>query len=210
MSLEGTLKMATFRSEPFLWIHLAGIVVVPLALLGMACGLAVGTPLTPYGLEIVFLVAIAWLPIMVMQWFRPFEIFSLLIIAIHPGSLTESQRRVLALFKQSKQRWLTLLGGLLSLGLLWGVYLYAPITYGLVVNLPQIRFLGLLMAAIAYLIANLFLQVPVSVLGVLFTPQTKYELSAPLDPDTIPKAFTVPGIKLRQIPLIPRLESYSS
>ena len=202
--------MATFSSEPFLWIHLAGIVVVPLALLGMACGLAVGTPLTPYGLEIVFLVAIAWLPIMVMQWFRPFEIFSLLIIAIRPGSLTESQRRVLALFKQPKQRWLTLLGGLLSLGLLWGVYLYAPITYALVVNLPQIRFLGLLMAAIAYLIANLFLQVPVSVLGVLFTSQTQYESNSPLDPDIIPKSFTVPGIKLRQIPLIPKLESYSS
>ena len=80
--------MTTFRAEPFLWIHLAGIVVVPLALLAMACGLAIGTPLTPYGLEIIFLVAIAWLPIMVMQWFRPFEIFSLLIIAIRPGSLT--------------------------------------------------------------------------------------------------------------------------
>ncbi len=202
--------MTTFRAEPFLWIHLAGIVVVPLALLAMAYGLAIGTPLTPYGLEIIFLVAIAWLPIMVMQWLRPFEIFSLLIIAIRPGSLTESQRRVLALFKQSKQRWLTLLGGLLSLAMLWGVYLYAPITYALVVNLPQIRFLGLLIAAIAYLIANLFLQVPLSVVGVLFTSETQYELSPPIDPESIPKSFTVPGIKLRQIPLIPKLESFSS
>ena len=202
--------MATFRSEPFLWIHLAGIVVVPLALLGMACGLAVGTPFTPYGLEIFFLLAIAWAPIMAMQWFRPFEIFSLLIVAIRPGSLTESQRRVLALFKEPKQRWLTLLGGLLSLALFWGVYLYAPMTYALVVNVPPIRVLGLLMAAIAYLMVNLFLQVPLSVLGVLLTSQANYELRPPIEPETIPKSFTVPGIKLRQIPIIPKLESYSS
>ncbi len=194
--------MTTFRSEPFLWIHLSGIAVVPLALLIMAGGLAIGTPLTPYGLELTFLVAIAWLPIMAMQWFRPFEIFSLLIVAIRPSSLTESQRRVLALFKQPKQRWVTLLGGLLSLALLWGVYLYAPIFYALVVNLPQIRLLGLLTAAIAYLMANLFLQVPLSVLGVLLTPQANYEASAPVEPETIPKFFTVPGIKLRQFPLL--------
>jgi hypothetical protein len=194
--------MATFRTEPFLWIHLAGIGVVPLALMVMASGLAVGTPFTPYGLEIILLVAIAWLPIMVMQWFRPFEIFSLLIIAIRPGSLTDGQRRVLALFKQPKQRWVTLLGGILSLGLLWGVYLYAPIAYALVVNLPQIRLLGLLIAAIAYLVVNLFLQVPLSVLGVLLTPQANYESSSSIEPETILAAFTVPGIKLKQFPLL--------
>ncbi|MGA1623149.1 MAG: low-complexity tail membrane protein [Synechocystis sp.] len=201
--------MATFRAEPFLWIHLAGIAVVPAALLLMACGLAVGTPFTPYGLELILLVAIAWLPMMAMQWFRPFEIFSVLILAIRPGSLTTSQRQILTLFKQAKQRWVTLFSGFLSLALLWFVYLYSPLVYDLVDDLPPLRLLGLTIAAIAYLLVNLFLQVPLSVLGVLFTPQSTYKLSAPIDPDSIPQSFTVPGIKVRQIPLIPTLESNS-
>lgn len=196
--------MKTFRSEPFLWIHLAGIAVVPLALVGMLCGLAVGTPLTPYGLELALLVAIAWLPIVLMQWFRPFEIFSLLIIAIRPECLTESQRRILTLFQQPRQRWLTLLGGLLSLGLLWGIYLYAPMAATVMTNVPQIRLLGLGIAAIAYLIANLFLEVPISVLGVLLTSQEAYQANLPIEAEAITKSFTVPGIKLRQIPLIPQ------
>jgi hypothetical protein len=196
--------MTTFRAEPFLWLHLAGIAGVPLALLMTACGLAISTPFTPYSLEIGCLVAIAWLPIMAMQWFRPFEIFSLLIVSIRPSSLTTSQRQILTLFKQPRQRWVALLGGILSLGLFWIIYIYSPVAYSLVVNLPQIRVLGLVIAAIAYLIANLFLQVSLSVLGVLLTSQANYELQSPIDPESISQSFTVPGVKLRQIPFIPK------
>lgn len=198
---------ASFRAEPFLWIHLAGIVVVPLALLTMMLGLALGTPFSVYGLELIFLIAVGWLPVMVMQWFKPFEIFSLLIIALRPDSLAEDQLRILSLFKRSQQRWITLLGGIISLGLLWLVYYYAPIAYPWVTDLPQIRLAGVGLAAIAYLMANLFLQVPLSVLGVLSTSQSKFAETIPLDANQIKQQFTIPGIKLRQIPLVPRISS---
>jgi hypothetical protein len=197
----------SFRAEPFLWIHLAGIAVVPLALLTMMLGLAVGTPFSVYGGEVIFLIVFGWLPVMVMQWFKPFEIFSLLIIALRPDSLGESQLRILSLFKRGQQRWITLLGGMISLGLLWLVYYFAPIAYPWVTNFPQIRLAGLLLGAIAYFMANLFFQVPLSVLGVLSTAQASFEAATPLDPDEIKQGFTIPGIKLRQIPLVPRIES---
>lgn len=198
---------ASFRAEPFLWIHLAGIAVVPLALLTMMLGLAVGTPFSAYGGELILLILLGWLPVMVMQWFKPFEIFSLLIIALRPDSLGESQLRILSLFKRGQQRWITLFGGMISLGLLWLVYYFAPIAYPWVTDFPQLRLAGLLLGAIAYLMANLFLQVPLSVLGVLSTNQTSFEAMTPLDPDTIKQQFTIPGIKLRQIPLVPRTGS---
>ncbi len=197
----------SFRAEPFLWIHLAGIVVVPLSLLTMMLGLAVGTPFSAYGGELIFLIAVGWLPVMVMQWFKPFEIFSLLIIALRPDSLGESQLRILSLFKRGQQRWITLLGGMISLGLLWLVYYYAPIAYPWVTDFPQVRLAGLCLGAIAYFMANLFLQVPLSVLGVLSTSQASFDTVTPLDPNLIKQQFTIPGIKLRQIPLIPRIES---
>ena len=37
--------MRSFRSEPFLWIHLAGIAVAPLGLLVVWLALAIGDPL---------------------------------------------------------------------------------------------------------------------------------------------------------------------
>jgi len=198
---------ASFRAEPFLWIHLAGIAVVPLALLTMMLGLAVGTPFSVYGVELIFLILAGWLPVMVMQWFKPFEIFSLLIVALRPDSLGENQLRILSLFKRGKQRWITFLGGLIGLGLLWLVYYFAPIAYPWVTDFPQIRLAGLLLAAIAYLMANLFLQVPLSVLGVLSTAQSGFEAATPLEANGIKQQFTIPGIKLRQIPLVPRIES---
>ena len=39
--------MRSFRSEPFLWIHLAGIAVAPLGLLVVCLALAIGDPLNP-------------------------------------------------------------------------------------------------------------------------------------------------------------------
>ncbi|XTZ13067.1 MAG: low-complexity tail membrane protein, partial [cyanobacterium endosymbiont of Rhopalodia inflata] len=44
--------MNNFRSEPFLWIHLAGIAVVPLSLQLVLLGLAVGDPFPLFWLEL--------------------------------------------------------------------------------------------------------------------------------------------------------------
>ncbi len=201
--------MPSFRSEPFLWIHLAGIAVAPLALLVTWLALAIGDPITPYWLELVILAIAGILPILVMQLSRPFEIFSLLIISLRPEVLTTEQRKILSLFKTTKQRILALLTALLMFAALWGIYLFAPVAALPVASLPQIRVLGLIIAAIAFLVANLFTQVPMSVAGVLFTKQEIFNNADPLTIEQIPPAFTVPGFRVRKIPLVPEIAEAS-
>ena len=192
--------MSSFRTEPFLWIHLAGIAVAPLALLVMGVALGVATPLTPYPLELLLLVGMGLVPVLWMQWQRPFEIFSLLLIALRPDQLSEERRRILALFLRPRQRWLTLLGTLLLLLKLGFIYYYAPLAAMATLEFPQIRILALLVAALAFLIANLFLQVPLSVLGVLLTSQATYEATQPLESTQVQTQFTIPGLRVRALP----------
>jgi hypothetical protein len=197
--------MRSFRSEPFLWIHLAGIAVAPLGLLMVWLALAIGDPLTPFWLELVVVTAIAIVPIFWMQWSRPFEIFSLLVIALRPDALTVEQRKILSLFKTTKQRVLALLTALMMMALLWEIYQFAPIAALPVVNFPQIRIVGLIIAALAFLVSNLFIQVPISVLGILFTKDEAFNLIDPLTPEQIPQSLTVPGFRAKKIPLIPAI-----
>ncbi|MEB3312012.1 MAG: low-complexity tail membrane protein [Snowella sp.] len=202
--------MPSFRSEPFLWIHLAGIAVAPLALLVTWLALAIGDPITPYGLELAILAIAAIIPILIMQWSRPFEIFSLLIISLRPEVLTTEQRKILRLFKTPKQRIFALLTALLMFAVLWGIYLFAPVAALSVTPFPQIRVLGLIIAAIAFLVANLFTQVPISVVGVLLTKQEVFNTVEPLTVEQIPPSFTVPGFRVRKIPFIPEATEAAS
>lgn len=196
--------MASFRSEPFLWIHLAGIAVAPFALLVVWLALAIAVPLTPYWLELGFLVGIGVLPILWMQWHKPFEIFSLLVVALRPEVLTLEQRKILSLFKQPRQRVLTVLTALLMTGKLFALYYFAPLASLPVLDLPQIRIAALGVAAIAFLIANLFVQVPVSVLGILLTSNATYEQISPIELSEIPQKLTLFGFRVKKIPLIPQ------
>ena len=195
--------MQSFRSEPFLWIHLAGIAVAPLGLLVLWFALAIGDPLTPFWLELVVLSAITIIPIFWMQWSRPFEIFSLLVIALRPDSLTIEQRKILSLFKTTKQRFLALITALIMLGILWAIYQFAPVAALPVASFPQVRILGLVVAAFSFLVTNLFIQVPISVLGILFTKEEVFNTIEPLTPEQIPQSLTVPGFRVKKIPLIP-------
>jgi len=196
--------MASFRSEPFLWVHLAGIAVAPFALLVVWLALAIAVPLTPYWLELGFLVGIGVLPILWMQWHKPFEIFSLLVVALRPEMLTLEQRKILSLFKQPHQRVLTVLTALLMTGKLFALYYFAPLASLPVLDLPQIRIAALGVAAIAFLIANLFVQVPVSVLGILLTSNATYEQISPIELSEIPQKLTLFGFRVKKIPLIPQ------
>ena len=155
------------RSEPFLWIHLGGITVFPLLWFVASVGIGIGQRYS-YFLEIPLLIAIAILPILLMQIYRPFNIFSLLLLSLQPESLTEDRRKILALFRSSQQKLVSCavaLFMLLSLGLLYDL---APLSISLSSVLPQNRLLGLAIASIAFLGSNLFIQVPVSALQILF------------------------------------------
>ncbi|MEC4986386.1 MAG: low-complexity tail membrane protein [Oscillatoria sp. PMC 1068.18] len=191
--------MQSFKSEPFLWIHLAGLAVLPLTLELVWLSLAVGDPVLPFWLELFFLAIVAIAPIAVMQWYRPFDIFSVLIVSLQPQQLTEKQRKILRLFKTPKHRVFTLVGAILMFLLLWQIYRYAPAAATVALFPPQWRIVALLVAAFAFLLSNLFLQVPISVLSVLLTSQAEYEATEAIAQSQISQEFTVPGLRVQKI-----------
>jgi hypothetical protein len=194
----------TFRSEPFLWIHLAGIAIAPLFLEIVWLGLAVGDPLPFVWLEILFLVLVGIVPVFWMQWQRPFDIFSLLFLALKPDKLSPQQRQILSRFKTQNQRILCLVVALGMGWVLWQLYRFAPLAAIAASFLPQWRVLGLLIAALAFGASNLFVQIPVSVLAILAIGEQKMSATEPYLPAQIPRQFTIPGFKVEKI--LPTIE----
>ena len=190
--------MRSSWSEPFLWIHLAGLAVVPLLLLLCWLCLAVGDPQLPVWVEFLLVAGIGIAPILWMQLIRPFYIFSILVLAVKPNQLTEDQQRLLSLFKTPIHQWLASFGAILMLAVLWQIYQVAPMAT--IVGFPLTsRSLGLLLAGLAFLASNLFLQVPLSVLLVLLTNETKLAVTEPFPVVRIFQDFTVPGWLVNQI-----------
>ncbi|HEY9769611.1 MAG TPA: low-complexity tail membrane protein [Coleofasciculaceae cyanobacterium] len=186
------------RSEPFLWIHLVGIALFP-ALVGVTLiGLAVGNSFA-YFIELPLLAAIAILPILLMQLSRPFDIFSVLIFSVKPEYLTEDQRKILALFETFKQKIISVITAGIMLFLLWLLYSLSPLAIAIAGFIPQWRILGLAIAAIGFLASNLFVQVPISVLLVLLTKESKLAQLEPYSREKIEHNFTIPGFKVSKI-----------
>ncbi|ACK70777.1 conserved hypothetical protein [Gloeothece citriformis PCC 7424] len=191
--------MRSFWSEPFLWIHFAGLAVVPIFLELVWIGLAIGDPILPFWLELFIVGAIGILPILWMQWTRPFDIFSLLIIALKPDSLTVEQQKILSLFKKKQQRPIALLSAILMGCILWQLDRFAPLAMSAASLLPQERLLGLLIASVSFLLSNLFFQIPMSVLGVFLVGARQYATIDPYTPEKVRQSFTIPGFRVRKI-----------
>lgn len=202
--------MNNFRLEPFLWIHVAGLALTPLLLIVMWIGFAVSDPWPFYWAELVLVGVIGVMPILWMQWTKPFDFFSLLFLAVRPSSLTEEQRKLLRLLKTRKNKIfhsITAIGLLGIGGLLYQLAPFAAVTASI---LPQWRILGLAIAAIAFLLCNLFVQVPVSVLGILSTSEKTWLATEPIPLDQVSSHFTVIGLRVNKIFLIPTLNSTSN
>lgn len=195
--------MRSFWFDPYLWVHLSGIAAVPLLLELCLLGLAIGEPLFPIWFELLFVGTIGILPILWMQWQRPFSIFSLVLLALKPSQLTEDQCRILQRFKLPVHRVLAVLSAVAMVWVLWQLYQIAPAVSP--VLFPGFsRGAALLIAAIAFLGSNLFLQVPVSVLSVLLTSDSAFATTPAYPKERITQDFTVPGIQVAKIlpPLI--------
>ena len=201
--------MNNFRSEPFLWIHLAGISFAPLTLQLVWLGLAVGDPFPLFWLELFVVGVFGVVPILLMQWTRPFDIFSVLLISLRPDSLTVEQRKILRSLRTRNIRILTVIAAFAMLGILWELYLLAPLGAMTVAILPQWRILGLFIATISFLLSNLFVQIPITVLGILLTPQQQWLTIEPYSTEKILQDFTVFGFRVRKILPI-KVESSSS
>jgi hypothetical protein len=188
------------RSEPFLWIHFGGIIVFPLMLGITVIGLTVGDRYS-YLIELPWLIAIAILPVSLMQLYRPFNIFSVLFVALQPEFLTQKQRKILALFKRKQQKVFSAIATGLMLFSLWLLYNFSPVIE-LVSLLPQQRILGLAIASIAFLGSNLFLQIPLSAFQVLSTSESEFAQIEQCSLEEIKSNFTTAGIKVSKLPLL--------
>lgn len=190
--------MRSFWSDPYLWIHLAGLAALPLWLELCFLGLAVGDPFFPVWLELAFVAIAGIVPILWMQWQRPFYIFSLLAIALKPEKLTLSQRQLLTRFKSTQNRLLAVAVAILLAIALRQLYIFAPIVAAVPFSIES-RGLGLLIAAIAFLGCNLFLQVPISVASVMLTSDSVFASTAPYPLEQIPQHFTSLGLPVSQL-----------
>ncbi|MDR9403846.1 MAG: low-complexity tail membrane protein, partial [Halothece sp. Uz-M2-17] len=186
-----------YKKEPYLWIHLAGLAILPLWLELVWLGLAAGKPIFPVIVELILVAVVGTIPITLMQWARPFDIFSILILAIQPDQLSEAQRQILKVFKTSKHRILTGLGAIALLVALWFIARYTP----LVAPVTPIsnHWLGLAVAAIAFFASNLFLQVPLSVIAVFLTSNNQLAQLTPDPPEQITRNYFVPGFRVKKI-----------
>jgi len=190
-------------SERFLWIHVAGLAVLPIMLGLCLLGLAVGEPTLPVWVELLLVGSTSIAPVLWMQWQRPFYIFSILAVALKPEKLTSDQQRLLRLFKARSARLWAVIAAAVSAIALWQLYQIAPIATGVVPL--QSHLLGLLLASIALLASNLFFQVPLSALRILVTSNAKVEATEPYPAAEIRQNFTVLGLQVQQI--LPPLET---
>lgn len=191
--------MTLFRRDPYLWVHLAGLAALPLWLDVCFASFAGGGAIAPPWLELGSLALVGTTPILWMQWQRPFYIFSLLVVAIRPDLLSEERRRLLALQRTWQGRSLTLAGAIALLVALVYLYVLAPIAAETtpLIGLPQP--VAWLICAISFLFANLFIQVPASVIPLLITSASTFRETEPYDPASIPKNFTVIGLRVSRI-----------
>lgn len=193
------LAMRSFWSDPYLWIHLAGLATVPIWLELCLLALAVGDPILPGWLELFLVAGIGIGPIVWMQWVRPFDIYSLLAVSLKPEQLTEDQRKLLTLFTTPRNRILSIVVAVLLAIALQKLYMIAPIAAAITPFASVGRLPALLIVAIAFLGANLFTQVPVAVLSVLFTSEVTFAATLPFATDQVRQSFTLLGFPVNRI-----------
>lgn len=189
----------SFWSEPFLWIHLAGIAAFPIWLGVLLLSLAIGNPVLPVWLEFSLIAIIGIAPILWMQLVKPFNIFCILVVALKPEVLTVEQRKILSLFKRPLEKVGAIAAPLFLLWVLWQIYSVAPVAAGIPPLAPSWRIVGLLAAGVAFLLANLFFQIPLSVLGVLLTKESAFATTEPYPVERIPADFTIVGFQVERI-----------
>jgi hypothetical protein len=189
-------------SDPYLWVHVAGVATLPFWLLLCLLGLAAGDPILPSGLELLLVAALGIAPVLWMQLKRPYSLYSLLAATLKPEKLSEDQRRVLTWLKAGNPLFLAAGAG----GLCLLLKLISSLASLAAASTPvPNHFLGLIVAIVGFLGANLFLQVPLSALQVLLKSDAVFSAIAPYANGRILSDFTVLGIKLDKI--LPELES---
>jgi hypothetical protein len=187
------------RRDPYVWIHLAGLATVPLWLALCLSGLAVGEPVLPPGLELATLAGVGTLPILWMQLQRPFYIFSIPGLAVRPDKLEADRCRCLRLQQTWLSRGLVCLSAIALLGILYWLYQLAPIAANMTPFAAMTRAQGWLIGAVSFLFANLFVQVPATLVPLLLASSSTLAQTPPYESDKILNSFMVIGLRVGAI-----------
>lgn len=172
---------------------------MPLALEVVCLGLAAGDPILPAWLEFLVVASLGIGPVLLMQWLRPFSIFSVLAVSLKPERLSLDQRRMLSLFRTPASHGAAIAASVFMALVLWKLYQIAPIAAIATPLAPQDHAIGLGVAAVAFLGANLFLHVPVSVVRVMAVSESAFGATQPYPLERIDRDFLLPGLRVNQI-----------
>ena len=193
--------MATHRTDPFLWFHLAALAAVPLGLEGCLVGLAVGDPLLPGSLDCLLVGVLGAVPLLALQWFRPIYPFSMPLVSLRPASLSPRQLKILTIAQSLGAKIAALAAAIAGLALLQLVYQWAPIatevTRGFLATNSRLAGLGIAIAA--FFFTNLWLQMSLGSALVLITPGGMVKRTEGFPGDRINQTFFRWGIPLRSI-----------
>ena len=193
--------MATHRTDPFLWFHLAALAAVPLGLEGCLVGLAVGDPLLPGSLDCLLVGVLGAVPLLALQWFRPIYPFSMPLVSLRPASLSPRQLKILTIAQSLGAKIAALAAAIAGLALLQLVYQWAPIatevTRGFLATNSRLAGLGIAIAA--FFFTSLWLQMSLGSALVLITPGGMVKRTEGFPGDRINQSFFRWGIPLRSI-----------
>lgn len=198
------MAMRTVRSDSFLWIHGAGLAAVPLLLELCWLGLAAGDPLLPWGLDWLPVAIAGAVPVLAVQWGRPFYPFAIAGLTLRPAALAEVQLKILQRWRSWPIKAIAAVGAIALVGTLGFLYRWAAIASDVTPFGP--RWQGLLVAAIAFLLANLLAQMGLASLWVALTPTATLAQLEPVAADTIDATFTRLGVPLSR--LLPLLDGF--
>ncbi|MCG9884817.1 MAG: low-complexity tail membrane protein [Cyanobacteria bacterium] len=198
------MAMRSVRSDSFLWIHGAGLAAVPLLLELCWLGLAAGDPLLPWGLDWLPVAIAGAVPVLAVQWGRPFYPFAIAGLTLRPAALEEVRLRILQRWRAWPIKAIAAVGAIALVGALGFLYRWAAIASDVTPFGP--RWQGLLVAAIAFLVANLLAQMGLASLWVALTPTATLAQLDPVAADTIDATFTRLGVPLSR--LLPLLDGF--
>ncbi|MEO0770047.1 MAG: low-complexity tail membrane protein [Cyanobacteria bacterium J06649_4] len=182
------------QQNRYLWVHFAGLALVPLLLDACLAGLASAGPALPYGGQFWAIALISIPPSLAMQWLKPFYVFSLPPLALKPDALSEDQRRCLGIF----QSWqIKAIAGLTAGFAFWLlVQLYLRSTQITPVFTPLG---GWAVAAIAFFLVCTVLQISMASGRALLVSQSTLQRVPAVDTGEIPNKFLILGFGLRKL-----------
>ncbi len=183
------------KLNPFLYFHLVLMAIAPWLLVMTMAGLAVGDPLLPTWLEILLL----GLPAIALptwwQWQQPFSPFSLWLAAKPKESLSDRDRKMLALLKQKTNGWYVTGWMAIAVAVVMGIvfsklYDLAPLAQAIAPFADGWRFFGVIYAEVCLFLSSIVLQSGISALRLYLVTEPELDMVQPIAIDQIKNSFT--------------------